>query len=133
MLLSQQNKYLETTVQTATPAQLLIMLCDGAIRFCKQFIGALNQSNYEEANHYVLRVQNIIKEFVITLDKKAPIANDLLVMYDYIEYRLIEANIHKSVENAEEVLNYLVELKSTWVEANKLAHVSRSAAGSANG
>ncbi len=32
-MISQQNKYLETALQTATPAQLLIMLTDGAIRF----------------------------------------------------------------------------------------------------
>lgn len=120
MIQPQMNKYLETAVQSASPAQLLIMLCDGAIRFCKQFIEALKVNNYEEANRNVIKVQDIIKEFVITLDKKAPIAENLLAMYDYIEFRLIEANMQKSLESAEEALSYLVELKNTWVEANKL-------------
>lgn len=125
MIQPQQNKYLETAIQSATPAQLLIMLCDGAIRFCKQFIEALKVNNYEEANRNVIKVQDIIKEFVITLDKKAPIAQNLLVMYDYIEFRLLEANMQKSLVPAEEVLGYLQELKSTWVEASKLVNSAK--------
>jgi flagellar protein FliS len=120
MIQPQQNKYLETAIQSASPVQLLIMLCDGGIRFCKQFIEALKTEKYEDANRYVIKVQDIIKEFVITLDKNAPIAHDLLVMYDYIEFRLIEANMHKSIQSAEEALGYLVELKQTWLEANKM-------------
>ncbi|KRE97939.1 flagellar export chaperone FliS [Paenibacillus sp. Soil766] len=132
MIQPQQNKYLETTIQSATPAQLLILLCDGAIRFCKQFIEALKVNNYEEANRNVIKVQDIIKEFIITLDLNAPISQDLLVMYDYIEFRLLEANMHKSMTSAEEVLGYLQELKSTWMEANKIA-VSAKATGTMHG
>ncbi|WP_281883012.1 flagellar export chaperone FliS [Paenibacillus sp. YYML68] len=133
MLQPQMNKYLETAVQSASPAQLLIMLCDGAIRFCKQFILALKTNNYEEANRNVIKVQDIVKEFVITLDKNSPIAEHLLLMYDYIEFRLIEANTHKSTESAEEALSYLVELKNTWVEANKLIAASKTPAGLKHG
>ncbi|MNW01092.1 Flagellar protein FliS [compost metagenome] len=86
----------------------------------------------EDANRNVIKVQDIIKEFVITLDLKAPIAKDLLVMYDYIEFRLLEANMHKSMTSAEEVLGYLQELKSTWMEANKIA-VSEKATGIMHG
>jgi flagellar protein FliS len=125
MIQPQTNKYLEASIQSATPAQLLIMLCDGAIRFTKQVIEALRVKNYEEANNNIIKVQNIIKEFVITLDKESPVAENLLLMYDYIEYRLIEANLQKAVEPAEEALTYLVELKTTWYEANKLINSAK--------
>lgn len=121
MITTQQNKYAQNSVQTASPAQLLIMLSDGAIRFCKQAIEALQQKKYEEANRYLVKVQDIIQEFVITLDKKAAVADNLLRLYDYFLFRLVEANTKKHSEPAEEVLGYLVELKETWVEAAKLS------------
>lgn len=120
----QQNKYLETTVLTATPGQLLIMLTDGAIRFAKQAIAAINEKKFEAANKYLIKVQEIISEFVITLDKKAPIADNLLRLYDYFKFRLVEANTQKIVEPIEEVIGYLVELKETWMQAAKLSLAS---------
>lgn len=129
----QRNKYLENTVQTATPAQLLIMLCDGAIRFCRAGIEALKASNYPVANTNLVKVQDIISEFSITIDRSAPIAADLLKLYEYFTHRLIEANMKKSVEPAEEVLGYLMQLKETWLQAAKQAMGSTVPAGAMHG
>lgn len=122
MLQAQRNKYLENTVQTASPAQLLIMLCDGAIRFCRAGIEALKNTNYQDANTNLVKVQDIISEFSITIDRNAPISADLLRLYEYFNHRLIEANMKKTVEPAEEVLGYLIELKETWFQAAKQAN-----------
>lgn len=118
---AQRNKYLETTVQTATPAQLLIMLCDGAIRFCKASIEAIRTNNFEEANTQLVKVQNIISEFAITIDRSTAISEPLLRLYEYFNYRLIEANMKKSTEPVEEVLGYLIDMKETWIQAAKLS------------
>mgnify|MGYP000675226681 CR=1 FL=1 len=115
----QRNKYLQTSVQTATPAQLLIMLYDGAIRFCKGGIEAINSNNVEEANRCIGRAEDIIMEFVVTLDKSSPVADGLVKVYDYMYFKLIEANTYKTIEPIEEVLGYLVELKETWIQASK--------------
>jgi flagellar protein FliS len=115
----QRNKYLQTSIQTATPAQLLIMLYDGAIRFCKGGIEAINNKNAEEANRCICRAEDIIMEFVVTLDKSSSVAEGLVKMYDYMYFKLIEANTHKTVEPLEEVIGYLVELKETWIQAAK--------------
>jgi len=119
MLQTQRNKYLETTVQTASPSQLLIMLYDGAIRACKIAIEALKQNNYQEAHSNLIKAQDIVSEFMITLDQGSPIAEGLWKLYDYFNYRLREANMHKSVEPVEEVLEHLMELKETWIQASK--------------
>ena len=116
-MINQPNKYLESAVQTASPAQLLIMLYDGAIRFCKLSIEAINKKDYIEANNYIHKVQDIISEFVITLDTSAPVAEGLLKMYDYFLHRLLEANSKKEIEPIQEVMQYLVEMKETWVNA----------------
>lgn len=118
---NQRNKYLETAIQTATPAQLLIMLYDGAIRFCKGGIEAIKNQDKEEANRCICRAEDIILEFVVMMDKSSPIAEGLIRMYDYMYFRLVEANTKKSVEPAEEVLGYLIELKETWVNAAMIA------------
>lgn len=122
MINSQHNKYLENTVRTATPAQLLIMLVDGAIRFCKLGIEGIKQRNFEQAHVNFIKVQDIINEFIITLDTTFPIADRLMQLYDYFKLRITEANIKKSVEPAEEILGYLIELRETWVQAAIMAN-----------
>ncbi|ULL20133.1 flagellar export chaperone FliS [Paenibacillus sp. H1-7] len=122
MLTSQRNKYLETSIQTATPAQLLVMLCDGAIRFCRGGIEAIKSNKYDEANNNLCRAQEIISEFIVTLDRQSPIADNLSRLYEYFNFRLIEANTKKLAAPAEEVLGYLLELKETWIQAAKLAN-----------
>jgi flagellar protein FliS len=116
-----QNKYLETSMQTASPAQLLIMLYDGAIRFCKQAVEAISRNDLVDAHRFLGKTQDIISEFVITLDQKSPFAEDLNKLYDYFLFRLTEANMKKTAEPIEEVLSYLTEMKQTWVEAAQIA------------
>ena len=121
MIQAQQNKYLASVVQTATPAQLVLMLCDGAIRFCKLGIKSLEESNNEAATINFRKVQDIISEFAITLNREAPIAESLLKLYEYFKFRLSESVSKHIVEPAQEVLGYLIELKETWMQAAKLS------------
>ncbi|PYI51184.1 flagellar export chaperone FliS [Paenibacillus flagellatus] len=126
MIQSQPNKYLENSIQTASPAQLLVMLCDGGIRFCKLAIDDIRKNDLGAAHEHIFKAQDIVSEFVITLDQTAPIANDLLRIYDYMIYRLIHANTKKDIEALEEVMGFLKELKETWVQAAKLISAQRS-------
>ncbi|AEI38764.1 flagellar export chaperone FliS [Paenibacillus mucilaginosus] len=121
MLQAQQNKYLSTSVQTASPAHLLMMLYDGAIRFCRAGIEAMKQNRYEEVNRNLVKAQDIVRELMVTLDPKQPISADLTRLYDYFIFRLVEANMKKQSEPAEEVLEYLVSLKETWIQASRAA------------
>jgi flagellar secretion chaperone FliS len=117
MLQNQQNKYLATTIQTATPGQLLIMLCDGAIRFSRLAIEALHKRQLEEAHRNLLKVQDIVKEFMSTLNPEYSISKNLMSLYEYFLHQLTQANLKKAVEPVEEVLGYLLELKETWILA----------------
>lgn len=124
----QKNKYLETAVQTATPAQLLIMLYDGAIRFSKLAIEAIKKNDHQEANTNLKKAQDIISELIITLDRSQPIAENMYALYEYFNYLLIQANIKKSAEPVAEVVGYLSELKETWIEAARQVNASQSGA-----
>jgi flagellar protein FliS len=133
MQIQQRNKYLQTSIQTATPSQLLIMLFDGAIRFCKNGIDAINNSDIEEAHRCISRAEDIITEFVITLDKNSSVAEGLIKMYDYMSFRLIEANTKKEVEPIVEVIGFLTELRETWVQAAKQLHEVKQQTGAVSG
>jgi len=129
MITAQRNKYLETTIQTATPAQLLIMLYDGAIRYCRAGIEALRSNNVSDANTNLIKAQDIISELVITLDRSVPVSENLLKLYEYFGHLLVQANIKKSVEPAEEVLQYLLELKETWIQVARSSASTAAATG----
>jgi len=119
MLQANPNKYLETAVQTASPAQLLIMLYDGVIRYCRQSIKYLEVKDYSNVNTNLLKAQSIISELRVTLDNKFPISQELHRIYEYFGFRLIQANIKKDASQVEEVLEYILELKEAWIEATK--------------
>ncbi|WP_019915067.1 flagellar export chaperone FliS [Paenibacillus sp. HW567] len=121
MLTSPYEKYRQSSVQTSTPAQLLIMLYDGAIRFARAGIDGLNKQDYEKTNLNLGKAQTIVSELMSTLDQSYEISKGLYSLYEYMNFLLVEANIRKSVDKAEEAVGYLTELRETWLQASKLA------------
>jgi len=119
MIPSPHLKYQQQSVQTASPSQLVIMLYDGAIRFLKLGIAGIEEKDYAKANTNLQKVQNIVCELMASLDHQYPIAKDLEAIYHYLLRLLIQANIHKEVKPAQEVLNHLSELRDAWVQAAK--------------
>lgn len=117
--------YRTTQIQTASPADLLLLLYDGAIKWCKQAEAYLDNGQGELAHKALLKGQDIIDELVISLDFSAggEIAQGLYQLYDYMRRRLIEANIKKEKELVAEVVAMLQELRETWAEvAGRVQH-----------
>ncbi|MCT4596779.1 MAG: flagellar export chaperone FliS [Vallitalea sp.] len=114
------NKYQNNTILTASPQELTLMLYNGAIKFCNQAIISIENSEMQKAHNYITRVEDIIEEFIITLDDKYSVYESFKRMYDYVNERLIEANMNKDIEILNEVLGYLRELRDTWKEVMKL-------------
>lgn len=114
--------YADSKVATATPAELTLMLYDGAIKFCNIAIMALEEKDLEKAHNNIIKVENIISEFQITLNHKYPVAKDFDAVYKYLKERLVEANVKKDKEVLEEVLEHLRTMRDTWKEVMKVAH-----------
>ena len=115
------NKYANNAIFTASKEELTLMLYEGALRFANQAIMALQSQDYVKVNENIIRVEDIIREFQITLDKKYEISLRFEQLYDYIYRRLVEANMKKSLEILEEVRDLLRDFRDTWKEAMKLA------------
>lgn len=106
--------YQENNVLTASKGKLLLMLYDGAIKFLRFAKVSIDEKNIENTNKYLCKTQDIISELMVTLDMKYDISKSLFSLYDYMKYRLVEANINKDKEMIDEVLNMLTELRETW-------------------
>ena len=115
------NRYQQNTINTASPQELTMMLYNGLVRFIKSSIQSLDDHNLEEASNFNVRAQDIISEFMLTLDMRYEVSSNLMALYDYMKRRLIEANIKKDKEITVEVQGYAEELRDTWFQAMKLA------------
>ncbi len=112
-------QYNNSKVLTASPAELTLMLYEGAIKFCNIAVMAMEKKDVQKAHNNIIRVQRIIEEFRSTLDRKYPVAEDFDRVYVYILKRLLEANIKKDPEILEEILEHLRSMRDTWVEVMK--------------
>ncbi len=113
--------YSNSKILTASPAELTLMLYEGAIKFCNLASMALSNQDMEKANINIIKAERIITELRTTLDFKYPVANEFELVYEYIYRRLVEANIKKDVEALEEALTYIREMRDTWKDVMKLA------------
>lgn len=108
--------YQNSKIMTASPAELTLMLYDGAIKFCNIAIVGIEKNDVEKAHNNIVKVQRIINEFQATLDHKYPVAKDFDNVYNYLKKRLMEANMKKDPEILEEVLKHLRTMRDTWKE-----------------
>lgn len=114
--------YANNKIMTASPAELTLMLYDGAIKFCNIAISAIEEENVQKAHTNIIKVERIIEEFQATLDHKYPVARDFDEVYNYLMIRLREANMKKDKEILEEVLKHLRTMRDTWKEVMRVAH-----------
>lgn len=115
------NAYANNKILTASPAELTLMLYDGAIKFCNIAIVGIEQKDIEKAHNNIRKVQNIINEFRSTLNSKYEVSKDFDNVYVYLSERLLEANIKKDAEILEEVLKHLRTMRDAWKEVMALA------------
>ncbi len=112
--------YANSKIMTASPAELTLMLYEGAIKFCNIAIVAIEKKEVEKAHNNITKVENIISEFQITLNHDYKVAEDFDNVYTYLKQRLVEANMKKDKEILEEVLEHLRTMRDTWKEVMKL-------------
>lgn len=108
--------YASNKIATASPAELTLMLYEGAIKFCNIAIVAVEENKVVKAHKNIIKVERIIEEFQATLDHKYPVAEDFSRVYEYLMQRLQDANVKKDKEILEEVLGHLRIMRDTWKE-----------------
>ena len=66
--------YNNSKIQTAPPAELTLLLYEGAIKFTNIAIVAMEKNDVQKAHDNIMKTEKIIEEFQATLDHKYPVA-----------------------------------------------------------
>lgn len=111
------TQYQQQQVFTTPPDKLLLLLFDGAVRFCHQAAAAIERKDMEGAHTFIIKAERIIEELISSLNMDYAIAKHLAALYDYLYRRLVEANLKKDPAIISEVVGFLVELHDTWAQA----------------
>lgn len=114
------SAYRHVATQTASPGQLVLMLYDGAIRFLERSLEGFAQDDPAESistiHNNIVRAQNIISELSCSLNLRegGEIAANFQRLYDYLDRRLLEANLAKNADGIREVIERLTILRDAW-------------------
>lgn len=121
------NAYKNQQILTASPEQLTLLLYNGALRFLNEAIQALEEGDIPKAHNANLRVQDIVREFMRTLDMSYEISKTWAQLYEYTEYCLIQGNIKKDVEELKNAKSILEEMREAWQGVMKQVQMARAA------
>lgn len=115
---NRSNVYQQTSVNTSSPTQLVVMLYEGAIRFVRQSIEDANRKDFAAKSQSVDRAVAIIQHLQGTLDmeKGGAISVELDKLYTYMTSRIFEGSAKLDVAILEEVIQLLTTLLSGWQE-----------------
>lgn len=117
-LTNPRETYLAASVSTASPQQLLVMLCERLVLDVDRAVEALRRGESGQAHEPLLHAQEIVLELRATLKVDAwSGAAGLASLYDYLHSELVKANLTKDLKVAESCHQLAGSLRDTWREA----------------
>ena len=118
MPLNPYQQYRATKVETAGSVDLVVMLYQGAVRFIRLGIEAMERNDTQTAHTNLVRAQDIVVELLGSLNREegGQVAVQLASVYDYCFRRLVTANVKKDPAPAREVVGILRDLGTAWQE-----------------
>jgi len=118
----QLASYRTVAVDTASPGKLVLMLFDGALRFLDEAETGCQlpegKQRVETVHNNLIKVQNIVQELQRCLDLRAggEFAQNMFRIYDFMQTRLMEANVRKEPDNMQVVRKLLLDIRGAWNE-----------------
>jgi len=112
------STYKQMSIETAAPAELVLMLYNRALRTMEEATGYLERKDMEGSNRSLQKAQDIVDELRFSLNVSAggQLARDLAAVYDYVGSRLLMANIRKDASLVSEAAKVLTEIRDGWAE-----------------
>lgn len=111
------DQYLESKILAAKPEELTYMLYEGIVKFIKKALLSVEAKNYEAVNYNTQRAQAIVDELRSTLNMDIPISQSLESLYEYLNFKLMSANIEKNEVQFNDALEIAENFKDTWKQA----------------
>lgn len=114
------EQYQNNAVLTASPAELTLMLYNGAIKFCNQGIDAIEKQDIRKSHENLTKAQQIIVELQSTLDMRYSVAKEMDTIYTFMIQLLAQGNIEKNIEKVRIARDLIREYRDTWQDVIKL-------------
>lgn len=117
------NAYKNNSINHASREQLLLMLLDGAVKYAKIGRQAIIDKDVKKKHENIMKTQDIFYELLISLDRSSNLEwiESLAAVYEFINSRLMEANIKADEKIMDEVIPLIEEIREMWNEAYKIS------------
>ena len=109
-------QYEEQVITTQNRGRLIILLYEGAIRFLRQALAAMEVRDLSRKNHYILRAQDILFELntVLNMEAGGPLAQNLRALYNFLNLHLNRSSVQNNPQGLRQAISILNELLSGW-------------------
>lgn len=109
--------YLKTRVLTARPAELRMMLLDGAVKFANQARLGLEERRHEQAYNGFTQSRAIVLELVDSINEEIDpeLAQRVRSLYMFMYAELAQASFEKNLERLGKVIELLEYERQTWM------------------
>lgn len=119
----QQNpyqKFMQQSVTTMTPGQLVVALYDKAITELNKAVYFIEEEpSIPKAHNSIMRVVDIVDTLESHLKEKYEISKSLANMYQYFRRTLVRANVKKDADILRELIPFFTEIRNAFAEASK--------------
>ncbi|HYW52951.1 MAG TPA: flagellar export chaperone FliS [Dongiaceae bacterium] len=124
MTLSNANlRYLEASINSASPEELIIKVYDALLLFARQAVDVMEARPADiQARHDLLRrAQRACALLMgsLKLDLDSDIPGNLFRIYEFWHHQLVAANMQGDASKVRELLPLIVGMRETWAEAIK--------------
>ncbi|GAA0115847.1 flagellar export chaperone FliS [Clostridium senegalense] len=121
------NAYKNNSINYASKEQLLLMLLDGAVKYAKIGRQAILDKDIKKKHENLVKTQDIFYELMISLDRSTNLQwiDGLSSVYEFINNRLMEANIKSDIKIIDEIIPLIEDIRSMWNDAYKIAAKQR--------
>lgn len=113
------KQYKKTSIESANKEKLLLLMYEGAIRFVKLAITAIDNKDIAGRGLNIGKAYAVVIELSSTLDHSVggEVAENLDSLYRFMTDKLTQANIRSDKQALEDVLKILNTLYSGWKQA----------------
>jgi flagellar protein FliS len=113
-----RTAYLDASVATASPARLLVMLCERLVLDVRRGLDAQVAGQLADANRHLVHAQEVVLELRSSLRIATwSGGTQLAALYDYLHSELVRANVSKDPERTGACVGLVEQLCDTWREA----------------
>lgn len=113
-----RNAYLESSIATASPARLLVMLVDRLVLDVQRGLDAQELGDHQAAHRHLLHAQDVVTELRTSLKPDLMAGGPALAsLYDWLHQQLVRANTRRDTQVTRHCLGLARDIAETWKQA----------------